>query len=250
MANKLSVAIITFNEQKNIARCIESVKEIADDIAVIDSYSTDKTAEIATELGARVILNKFPGHIEQKNFAITQAKYPFILSLDADEAIDNTFKQEIIAIKKQEKIASAYNTNRFNNYCGQWIKYGAWKNDWKLRLWDSRKGQWGGMNPHDKFVLNNAIDEVITLKGKILHWSYYSVAEHNQRAVKYADIAAIAYQKQGKKSSLFKIYLAPTFRFMRDYFFKLGVLDGWYGFVIARITAKEVYLKYKKLHVV
>lgn len=243
----LSVAIITFNEQKNIARCINSVKEIADDIVVIDSYSTDETTNIATKMGARVILNKFAGHIEQKNFAITQAKYPFILSLDADEAIDDTFKQEIIAIKKQDFFAAAYNTNRYNNYCGQWIRYGAWKNDWKLRLWDSRKGQWGGMNPHDKFVLNNASYEVITLKGKILHWSYYTVAEHEKRAAKYADIAAIAYLKQGKKSSSLKIYLSPAFRFIRDYCLKLGFLDGRYGFVIAQITAKEAYLKYKKL---
>lgn len=248
MSNRLSVAIITFNEQKNIARCIESVREIADDIVVIDSYSNDDTAKIAHSLGARVISNKFLGHIEQKNFAITQAKYPLVLSLDADEAIDETLKQEIITIKKQDSFAPAYNTNRFNNYCGKWIKHGAWKNDWKLRLWDSRKGQWGGMNPHDRFTLANASDEIITLKGKILHWSYYTIEEHQQRAAKYAEIAAIAYSKQGKKSSRFKIYFAPAFRFVRDYILKLGFLDGQMGFIIASITAKEVYLKYLKLY--
>lgn len=247
MLHPLSVAIITFNEEKNIARCIESVKKIADDIVVVDSYSTDKTIEIAQQLGARVVLNKFPGHIEQKNFAITQAKYPLVLSLDADEAIDEMFEREIIAIKNQPNIAAAYNTNRYNNYCGQWINFGAWKNDWKLRLWDSTKGQWGGMNPHDRFTLRNANDEVIELNGKILHWSYYTVAEHKQRATKYAEIAATAYLKQGKKSSLFKIYFSPIFRFVRDYFVKLGFLDGKYGFIIAKITAQEVYLKYKKL---
>ena len=244
----LSVAIITYNEEKNIARCIESVQEVADDIVVIDSYSNDNTADIAKALGARVILNRFPGHIEQKNFAITHAKYPFILSLDADEAIDETFKQEIIAIKKQASYAAAYNINRFNNYCGKWIKHGAWKNDWKLRLWDSTQGQWGGMNPHDKFMLNNNAAKIITLKGKILHWSYYSTEEHKQRSIKYAEIAAIAYQKQGKKSSLFKICFSPVFRFVRDYLLKLGFLDGKMGFVIASITAKEVYLKYLKLY--
>ncbi len=248
MLHQLSVAIITYNEQKNIARCINSVKKVADDIVIIDSYSTDDTVKIAEELGARVVFNKFPGHIEQKNFAISQAKYSFILSLDADEAIDETFEQEILTIKNQSQIAAAYNTNRLNNYCGKWINFGAWKNDWKLRLWDSTKGKWGGMNPHDKFTLENPNEQIITLRGKILHWSYYSVNEHQQRASKYADIAARAYLKQGKKSSIFKIYFSPIFRFVRDYFIKLGFLDGKYGFMIAKITAQEVFLKYKKLY--
>jgi glycosyltransferase involved in cell wall biosynthesis len=242
----LSVAIITFNESKNIERCINSVKAIADDIVVIDSYSTDNTAELAKELGARVILQKFLGHIEQKNFAISKAQYPYILSLDADEAIDEKLKQEIITLKNTSKIADGYFINRHNNYCGQWINHGAWKSDLKLRLWDSRKGKWGGMNPHDKFEMDTNA-KITLLEGKILHWSYTSVAQHEGKVDYFSTIAAKAYYVRGKKSSLFKILFNPLFRFLRDYIFKLGILDGKYGFMIAKLTAKEVYLKYKKL---
>lgn len=242
----LSVAIITFNESQNIERCINSVKAIADDIVVIDSYSTDNTAELAKELGARVILQKFLGHIEQKNFAISKAQYPFILSLDADEAIDEKLKQEIITLKNTIKIADGYIINRHNNYCGQWINHGAWKSDLKLRLWDSRKGKWGGMNPHDKFEMD-ANAKITLLEGKILHWSYTSVAQHEGKVDYFSTIAAKAYLAKGKKSSVFKILFSPLFRFLRDYILKLGFLDGKYGFIIAKLTAKEVYLKYKKL---
>lgn len=242
----LSVAIITHNESQNIERCINSVKAIADDIVVIDSYSTDNTAELAKELGARVILQKFLGHIEQKNFAISKAQYPFILSLDADEAIDEKLKQEIITLKNTSKIADGYIINRHNNYCGQWINHGAWKSDLKLRLWDSRKGKWGGMNPHDKFEMD-ANTKITLLEGKILHWSYTSVVQHEGKVDYFSSIAAKAYHARGKKSSLFKILFSPLFRFLRDYIFKLGFLDGKYGFIIAKLTAKEVYFKYKKL---
>jgi glycosyltransferase involved in cell wall biosynthesis len=202
----LSLAIITHNESQNIERCINSVKAIADDIVVIDSYSTDNTAELAKELGARVILQKFLGHIEQKNFAISKAQYPFILSLDADEAIDEKLKQEIITLKNSSKIADGYIINRHNNYCGQWINHGAWKSDLKLRLWDSRKGKWGGMNPHDKFEMD-ANTKITLLEGKILHWSYTSVAQHEGKVDYFSSIAAKAYHARGKKSSLFKILL-------------------------------------------
>lgn len=242
----LSVAIITYNESQNIERCINSVKAIADDIVVIDSYSTDNTAELAKELGARVILQKFLGHIEQKNFAISKAQYPFILSLDADEAIDEKLKQEIITLKNSSKIADGYIINRHNNYCGQWINHGAWKSDLKLRLWDSPKGKWGGMNPHDKFEMDDNA-KITLLEGKILHWSYTSVAQHEGKVDYFSTIAAKAYHAKGKKSSVFKILFSPLFRFLRDYIFKLGFLDGKYGFIIAKLTAKEVYFKYKKL---
>ena len=243
---KLTVAIITYNESHNIRRCIQSVKSIADDIIVIDSFSTDHTVEIAKELGARVVLQQFLGHIEQKNFAISHALFPFILSLDADEAIDETLKNEILKIKASNNPADGYITNRHNNYCGQWINHGAWKSDLKLRLWNSQKGKWGGLNPHDKFEMQ-AGSNIEKLQGKILHWSYTSMAEHERKVEYFSTIAAKAYQVKGKKSSYFKIGFSPVFRFIRDYIFKLGFLDGKFGFIIAKLTAREVRLKYKKL---
>ncbi len=241
----LSIVIITFNEEKNIERCILSVKEIADDIVVLDSNSTDQTIEICEKLGARVFSQKFLGHIEQKNCAISFAKFPFILSLDADEAVDEELKTEILKIK-QNKTADGYIINRYNNYCGKWIRHGAWFPDHKLRLWDSTKGKWAGLNPHDKFeLISNS--KSLMLKGNILHWSYSTLEEHKNKIESFSTIAAKAYFLQGKRSSQIRILFSPIFRFIKDYFFRFGFLDGSLGWFIASLTFKEIKLKYKKL---
>src|SRR6187551_311049 len=133
---QLSVVIITFNEERNIARCLDSVREIADDVVVVDSFSTDKTEAICREKGARFVQHKFEGHIEQKNYAVTQAKFPYILSLDADEAPDEKLIASIKKVKA-DWIADGYSMNRLTNYCGKWIHHCGWYPDVKLRLWDS-----------------------------------------------------------------------------------------------------------------
>lgn len=145
---KLSAVIITFNEARNIGRCLDSLQGIADDIVVVDSYSTDATANIVKAKGARFVEHVFEGHIQQKNWAISQAKYPHVLSLDADEALDDSLRHSILRVKEDWQ-ADAYYLPRLTNYCGKWIKHGLWYPDLKLRLWDSRKGAWGGQNPHD-----------------------------------------------------------------------------------------------------
>jgi glycosyltransferase involved in cell wall biosynthesis len=245
MQVKLSVVIITFNEEKNIARCITAVQSVADEIVVVDSFSTDKTPLICQQLGVRFIQNPFRGHIEQKNWAITQATFPHILSLDADEVPDETLLQSIIQIKQRWE-ADGYIFNRCNNYCGQWIKHGAWYPDRKLRLWDSRQGSWQGENPHDRYEMKeNAI--IKYLKGDLLHYSYYSIDEHIAQGNKFSSIAANAAFQKGKKSNLFDIIFRPFWRFFRDYFLKVGFLDGWAGFIIAINTAHSTFLKYIKL---
>jgi glycosyltransferase involved in cell wall biosynthesis len=241
----ISIVIITFNEEHNIANCIESIKSIADDILVVDSFSTDNTVSIATKLGARVVSNKFVGHIEQKNFAITQAFYPHILSLDADELSDERLIKEIYKVKANWN-ADGYYFNRLNNYCGKWIRHGAWYPDRKLRLWDSRKGSWKGLNPHDKFeMIGNS--KAIYLEGNLLHFSYKTTKEHISKAKYFSSIASESYFKKNKRSNWIKIILNPISRFIRDYIFKKGFLDGLVGMKIALISALEVFLKYKKL---
>ncbi len=210
---KLSVVIITFNEERNIERCINSIKEIADDIVVLDSFSQDKTKEIATLLGARVITHAFDGHIEQKNRAITYALYPHILSLDAYEAINIKLFNYIKEVKANW-LFDGYFMNRKTYYCGKWINYCGWYPDKKLRLWDSRKGNWGGINPHDKFAFRDKSTVTCYLKGDILHYSYYQIQEHKKQAEKFAIIAAQALFKQGKKSNLLFIFLAPIWKFI------------------------------------
>lgn len=239
----ISVVVITLNEERNIGRCLDSVKDIADDIVVIDSLSQDKTTEIARSKGARVVLQPFLGYIEQKNFAITQAQYPYILSLDADEALSEELKQSILEVKQNWNY-DAYAMNRLTHYCGHWVKHCGWYPDRKLRLWDSRKGQWEGINPHDRFEMKPG-STIGKLKGDILHYSYYSVEEHRQQAKKFSTLSAHEYLKKRKKGGWIKIIFSPTIKFVKDYFFLLGFLDGYYGFIICRISAWATYNKYK-----
>jgi len=245
---KISAVIITLNEEKNIGRCIDSLLDVADDIVVIDSFSTDKTKEICLQKGVRFIENKFEGHIEQKNYALTQALYPLVLSLDADEALCPVLKQEIHRIKLNPK-SDGYTMNRLTNYCGQWIKYGGWYPDTKLRLWNIQKGQWGGINPHDKVIIEK--DARLThLKGDLLHYSFYSRQQHIEQIVKFSEIGAHALFKKGIKPSFFKMYAHPLARFIKMYFLKTGFLDGANGFYISRKSAWGNFLKYKKLRTI
>ena len=243
---QISVVIITFNEEKNIGRCIDSVKKFADDIVVIDSFSTDKTKEICLSKNVRFIVHTFEGHIEQKNWAITQALYPHILSLDADEAVDELLLNSLLEVKKNWKM-DGYYMNRLTNYCGKWIRHSGWYPDRKLRLWDARKGTWGGTNPHDKYDLIEGDKLTGFLKGDILHYSYYSIEQHYSQTEKFTTIAANAMYNKGRQASLIKLYISPIVKFIRDYFIKLGFMDGKEGFIICRISAYSTYLKYYKL---
>jgi len=243
---QLSVVIITFNEERNIERCIKSLVGIADDVVVVDSYSTDKTKEICETLGARFVQHKFDGHIEQKNWAITQAKYPHVLSLDADEAIDETLKKSILSVKNNFT-KDGYYMNRLTNYCGKWIHHCGWYPDKKLRIWDSRKGKWGGINPHDKYEMNDGDGNTGYLAGDILHYSYYSVNDHIKQTEYFSSISANALFKEGVKVSFVKLYISPLVKFIQSYILKLGFLDGKYGYIICKISAKATYLKYSKL---
>ncbi len=247
MANpiKLSVVIITFNEERNIGRCIDAVKKIADDLVVVDSFSTDQTENICKEKGARFVQHKFEGHIEQKNWAITQAKFPHVLSLDADEAPDEKLIASILEVKSDFQ-KDGYEMNRLTNYCGKWIRHCGWYPDTKLRLWNAAKGKWGGINPHDVFEMDSAA-KIGFLVGDILHYSFYSIEQHYKQVDYFTNISAKAMFAQGKKSSSLKLIVKPFAKFLKDYFIKLGMLDGYYGFVISRISAKATYLKYKKL---
>jgi len=241
---KLSVVIITFNEERNIGRCIESVMEAADEIVVVDSFSTDNTRVICEKFGVKFIEHPFEGYIQQKNFALSQAEYKHQLSLDADEALSEELKNEILKIKANWQY-EGYQMNRLANYCGKWIRHSGWYPDPKLRLYDSTQGKWEGIDPHDKFVmkLNSAVG---FLKGDILHYTYYTIDEHIGQANKFSTIAAKELVSLGKQISLFQVIVNPVAKFIRNYILRLGFLDGFYGYIICRIAAYETFLKYTK----
>lgn len=242
---KISAVILTFNEAQNIGRCIDSVKGVVDDIVVIDSFSTDSTEAICLEKGVRFIQHPFEGYIEQKNWAMTQAKYDYCLSLDADEALSEELKVSVKAAAKDWK-SDGHTMHRLTNYCGRWIRHCGWYPDTKLRLFDRRKGFWGGMNPHDEFRLQKA-GRIVHLKGDILHYSYYSLSDHILQVEHFTNIGAKALFEKGCKAGFIKLYLSPPIKFFRDYIVKMGFLDGFEGFSICRISATATFLKYAKL---
>jgi len=246
MKVNISVVIITYNEEKNILRCINSVTEIADEIIVVDSYSTDKTKEICLQNNVKFFEHKFEGHIEQKNWALTKATNNYILSLDADEAISEQLKKSIISVKNDWKY-DGYYFNRLTNYCGKWIKHCGWYPDKKLRLFIRTKAQWKGTNPHDKIKLNNPESKKF-LFGDLLHYSYYSISQHIEQVNKFSEIAALSEFNKNKKTNIFKIIFKPFWKFIRDYVFKAGFLDGYYGFVICKISSFATLLKNIKLY--
>ncbi len=245
MKVSLSAVIITYNEERNIRRCLESLKGVADEIIIVDSYSTDRTEEICRAYRTRFIRHKFIGHIEQKNWAILQASTPYILSLDADEALSEELRASIQSVK-ENWTHDGYFFNRLTNYCGRWIRHTSWYPSRKLRLWDSRKGFWGGFNPHDRFYLNRGTTRQF-LKGDILHYSYYSISEHLEQINAFSTILAQSYYERGRRVNISSIVLHPFWRFLKDFIMRAGFMDGYYGFIVSVNSAHEVFLKYVKL---
>lgn len=248
MERKISAVIITSNEERNIGRCLDSLGGVADEIVVVDSYSSDRTEEICRSYNTVFIQHRFTGHIEQKNWAILQASSPYILSLDADETLSEKLKDSILKVKAS-LIHDAYYFNRLTSYCGKWIRHTSWYPSRKLRLWDSRKGSWGGTNPHDKFILNRQSTSQF-LKGDLLHYSYYSVNEHLDQINSFSSIVSRSYFEQGRRSGFFSLTIRPFWRFFNDFILRRGFLDGYYGFVVSVNSAQEVFLKYAKLRLI
>jgi len=242
----LSVVIITYNEEHKIGRCIESVKEVADEIVVLDSFSTDKTVQIAEAKGAYVYRQKFAGYIAQKNKALEFAEHNYVLCLDADEALDNELRASILRAKKGF-VFKAYKMNRCANYCGKFIRHGSWYPETKVRLFDKRFLHWGGFDPHDKIIVPTTI-AVCPLKGDLLHYICDSVKNHKKRNDNFSSIAARSLNKAGKKTNWLKILASPTWSFIHAYIIRAGFLNGYYGLAIAYHQARYHFLKYAKLY--
>ncbi len=242
----LSVVIITKNEARNIGRCLDSLQGVADDIVVLDSGSTDETEVICRAKNARFFTHPFLGYSDQKNRANALALHPYILSIDADEALSERLKVSILAMKVSTNPAQAYRMSRITNYCGQWIHHSGWYPDRKTRIFDTRKGNWGGPNPHETVVMSSD-SKVATLEGDLLHYSYYNTTDHYNRTKKYAEMAVTALKAQGKTAAWWQVYLSPGIKFLRNYVLKLGFLDGKAGFIICKVAALETYWKYSGL---
>jgi glycosyltransferase involved in cell wall biosynthesis len=244
---KISAVIITFNEEKYIGRCIDSLEGIADEIIVVDSYSTDNTREVCVSRGVKFCSHVFEGYVEQKNYAVTLATFQWVLSLDADEALSGELRNSILRIRENPEY-DGYIFNRMNRYCGRWIKHSRWYPDRHLRLFDSTKGKWTGPNPHDRFSLNPGC-RTRRLKGDILHIFYDSLEEHIEKVNRFSSISASEYFKAGRKAGPFTAHLHMVWSFVRSYILNAGFLDGYYGYAGCMITAVGSFLKYSKLRI-
>ncbi|MGI4835291.1 MAG: glycosyltransferase family 2 protein [Janthinobacterium lividum] len=242
----LSVVVITFNEEVNLARCLQALGSVADEVLVVDSFSTDGTVALARRLGARVVQNAFAGYVEQKNFATAQARYDHVLQLDADEVLTQELRQSIQAAKANWQHA-AYSLARLTNYCGAWVRHGGWYPDRKLRLYDRRLGSWQGLLLHERYEVA-AGQSTGQLAGDALHYSYASVAQHVRQLNKFTSITAQEQALQGHtRVTLFHLLFKPWWKFFHGYVLRLGFLDGFAGLSIAIISALGVFIKFAKL---
>ena len=242
---KISACIIAFNEEKNIGRAIESVVW-ADEILVVDSNSTDKTREIAESLGAKVILQDWLGFSRQKQFATDNAKFDWILSLDADERVSEELKTEILQIKSREEnsLADGFKIPRLSFYMNYPVRHGGWYPDWQLRFFNRKKGRWKDVMIHESIEMREKA-KIEKLKGDLLHYSIEDAAYHHRLiGERYAPLAAEQMFESGKRTSRLKIATAGFTTFFQTYFLKAGFLDGFAGFCIARFAAHHAFLKH------
>ncbi len=242
---QISAVIITYNEQKNIGRCIDSLKNVCDEIVVVDSFSKDLTKQICLTKRVRFMEHSFQSHILQKNFAIQQAKFDYVLSLDADEFLSEELAQSILKVK-ENWTADAYQMKRLSTYGGKWIMHGDWYPDRKIRLLDRRAGRWGGYNPHDVILLDKGAT-LNSLKGDILHTAYENAHDTLCKIQCYSGIYAQE-QKGRRNSSVLKILFKTSFAFFHSYILRRGFLDGFEGLMVAAAVGNHVLYKYAKLY--
>jgi glycosyltransferase involved in cell wall biosynthesis len=240
---QLSIVIITFNEEKNIFRCLDSIKGLTDDVIVVDSFSIDKTAEICSAFNVNFIQRKWEGYSSTKNFANSQAKHDWVLSLDADEVLSKELYAIIHQLKENNEL-SYFSFNRMTNYCGSWVKHSNWYPDIKLRLFNKNLSDWKGLI-HEELSIPKGTT-IKHINQDILHYSYYTREDHLKQIDKFTSIAADDLFKKGKKPGAYRLVVNAIAKFIGHYFLHLGFLDGKAGWNIAWLSAYATYLKYKK----
>jgi glycosyltransferase involved in cell wall biosynthesis len=239
---KISAAIITFNEERNVARVIESLR-CCDEILVLDSGSNDRTVEIAQKLGVRVVEASWHGYAAQKNIAVELAANDWILSLDADESLSEALEAEIWQIKKAGPKFDGYTMPRLAQYLGRWILHSGWYPDRKIRLFDRRKAKWVGEFVHESVRVDGTVGH---LQSNLLHFTCNSRSEHVRTMDSYTTLAAQEIVSSGENVSLARLLLDPPVTFLKTYFLKQGFLDGLEGLSIAYMAAFYNFVKFAK----
>jgi glycosyltransferase involved in cell wall biosynthesis len=239
---KISATIIACDEERRIARAIESLR-CCDEIIVVDSGSVDRTMEIASQLGARVIESPWQGYTRQKNLAAEKAAHDWILSLDADEALSEALEGEIWQLKKSGPAFDAYTVPRIAQYLGRWILHSGWYPDRKVRLYDRRKAHWIGEFVHESVKVDGRVGQ---LQFNLLHFTCDSLSEHVKSMDRYTTLAAQELVARRQKIGWPSLILEPPWTFLRSYVFQRGFQDGFEGLIIAYMAAWYTFLKYAK----
>lgn len=242
---KLSVAIITMNEERILETTLKSIKNIADEIIIVDSGSTDKTEEIAKKYGANFIYKEWSGYGPQRNFAIESCQGEWVLNIDADEEISPELEKEIIkVINDPAETREVFFIKTLSVCFGKKINHGGWGAVLKLRLFKQGTGLFNSNNVHEEFVTEK---KTYILNNKIFHHSYLTLSDYFNRFNRYTTEGALDYYKRGKKINGFKICFTPFYKFLRMYIFRLGFLDGIEGFLLACTSSMYTMVKYYKL---
>jgi len=239
---KITATIITLNEERKIARAIESLR-CCDEIVLVDSGSVDRTVELAAKLGARVVESPWHGYATQKNYAAEQATHDWILSLDADEALSESLEAEIWTVKKKGPSYDAYTMPRLAQYLGRWILHSGWYPDRKIRLYHRAKAKWVGDFVHESVQVNGRVGH---LESNLLHFTCDSLSEHLKTMDRYTTLAAEELVSRKQKILLRNMILDPAWTFSKTYFFQRGYKDGLEGLTIAYMAALYTFLKYAK----
>ena len=243
----ISAFIVCCNEERNIRRCLESIKW-CDEIVVVDSGSKDKTLEICKEYSCRILQRDWSGYVEQKRFGLEQCTSEWVLNLDADEEVSDNLRNEIL-----ELLASDPNTNSKINgyylsrvvfYLGRWWRHGGWYPEYRLRLCRKSHTTWGGKDPHEKAIVDG---ETRKLTGELHHYTYNDITDQITRLNKYASTAALSMFQDGRHSSFVNVIFNPLSRFIKFYLIKKGFLEGLAGLIVACLESYYVFLKYIKL---
>ncbi len=247
MANrkvKISATIRTFDEEKNIRECLESVTW-ADEIVVVDSNSTDNTIAIAREFTDQVVSQKWLGHVAQSQFATDRTSNIWVLHLDADERITPGLRDEIAALDLENSPYDAYEMPRRHFFMRQWINHSAWYPDYKIRLFRRDLCRWGGYAPHDEVKVKGRKKK---LNNDILHFIYRDIAHFAITKNAYSSLTAADHYKNGRRASIIDITLRPFYAFVYRYVVRLGIADGIAGFTISVMESHAVFMKYIKLY--
>jgi len=240
----VSAIVVCFNEEKNIRDCLESLRW-CDEIVVVDSFSTDRTVEIARQYTDRVVQRPWAGYRDQKAFAHSQATQQWVMLVDSDERVTPELRDEIQrALDGDGGRYMGYAVPRLVFYLGRWWRRGGWYPDYDVRLFRRDKATWGGADPHEKILVEGPVRR---LNHPLHHFSYRNIDDHIQRINRFTSISSRELRKEGGRWRLSDALLRPGFRFFRSYILKRGFMEGFAGFYVAVTAAVYVFLKYAKL---